>query len=31
LLLGYEGIARNEEVLNALQRDLVLPSDLFCL
>eukprot|EP00435_Cladocopium_sp_Y103_P033667 s2641_g8.t1 len=29
LLLGYEGIARIGEVLAALRRDLVLPSDLF--
>lgn len=29
LLLGYEGIARIGEVLSALRRDLVLPSDLF--
>ena len=29
LLLGYEGFARIGEVLNALRRDLVLPSDLF--
>eukprot|EP00435_Cladocopium_sp_Y103_P029655 s4131_g7.t1 len=29
LLLGYEGIARIGEVLQALRRDLVLPSDLF--
>ena len=29
LLLGYEGIARMGEVLAALRRDLVLPSDLF--